>query len=218
MDNKKKIFIQRYNDRRIDKIILYDNNSCEIQFNNGIVKALPFSCDSVYCSQYGVPLSTDGSIILFSNWENGLTAYHIDKETILWRYKKSRITKVFICLGYVVAIRYGKSIVKLDLNTGEVCSMIQSATIEKAFALTERYLLTDSIKGNVAIIDVMAFCIMKKYRKLIVNPNNCLSIVINNAFLSNNNVVIVGFEEYPEGNINNRSKSVFERIIDPAFI
>ena len=96
--------------------------------------------------------------------------------------------------------------------------MIQSATIEKAFALTERYLLTDSIKGNVAIIDVMAFCIMKKYRKLIVNPNNCLSIVINNAFLSNNSVVIVGFEEYPEGNINNRSKSVFERIIDPAFI
>ena len=214
----KKIYVQQYDDPRIDQIILYEDNTCEIQFKNGFTKPLPISCDSVYCSQYGIALSNDGTILLFSSWENGLTAYHIDKETVLWHYQKTRITKVFVYSGYTVAIRNGHSIVKLDLFTGEVCGEIRSATIEKAFALDEQYLLIDSFKGYVSIADVRDFFVVKNYRESTVNPNNCLSIVIRDAFLSNNRVVITGFEEYPERNINDRSKKAFERVIDNAFM
>ena len=41
------------------------------------------------------------------------------------------------------------------------------------------------------------------------------SIVNNNAFLSDNSVVIAGFEEYPERDINNRSIKSLKELLTP---
>lgn len=143
-----------------------------------------------------------------------MTAYCIEKESVMWHYNSTQITKVFVFSQFVIAIRSGRSIIKLDIHNGRVIEEIVSTSIENAFYLDREHLLVDSIRGKVCIVAVQGLYVLKNYKKQVINPNCCLSLVIQNAFVRDSEIIISGFEEYPYKNIKDTQKYFFDRIID----
>lgn len=211
------VFSQSYCNRRIAQIALYSDHACEISYTDGTGKLLRIPCDPVYLSQYGLPISEDGELLFISSWEDGLTALRTEDGTVVWHHPGGKMTRVFVFLQFVVAVRNGKAIMKFDLATGQVLEEIKSTTIERAFYLRDDYLLVDTVKGRLSVLAVRPLCVVKRYQKQAVNPNGCLSLVIRNAFLRDNTLWIAGFEECPNKNICDEKQYPFERLLDPAF-
>ncbi len=210
-------FSQNYTNLRISRIDLYFDCTYKVSYTDGSSKTLRIPCDPVYLSQYGLPISEDGELLFVSSWEDGLSAWRIADGTIAWRYLCTRMTRVFVFPWFVIGVRCGKAVLKFDLATGQVLEEITSTTIERAFYLRNDCLLVDTIKGKVSVLAVQPLCVIKCYQRQVVNPNDCLSLVIQNASLRDNRLWITGFEEYPNKNICDENNYLFERILDPAF-
>ncbi|MDW7658152.1 MAG: hypothetical protein SCM11_13370 [Bacillota bacterium] len=197
-----------------------NNSSCTIYFCDQTQKHLNIKC-SVYNSQYGIPVTNDGSMLFVGSWEDGLFAYDITSGRVLWRFRPGKIRNIFVHQDYLIAARAYTSVIKVDINSGKLLAEIKSGTLEHIFNLGFQYLFADTMSGKHCIIDVDKMLIVKKYDSKIVNPLSCLSLMIYDAVLQNNEIVISGFEEYPQKTFNSKifaKGDYFSRVIDSEFI
>ena len=196
---------------------LYDNDThkglCTVYYYHEPPRTLSIEC-TIYNRLLGYPVTEDGKTIFVSSWENGLTAYDITNNNILWRFKTTRIKKVTVYSDYVVAVKFGAAILKLDLYTGEVLDQMKSSTIEISWELQSPYILVDTFRGKLSIIDTKKMSVAKAYKEKTINPNNCCSLLIQKVNANNNALIISGLEEYPHWDYAITGKSPFERIID----
>lgn len=211
------VYSKEYQNSKIERILLYPIGLCEVQYKNGSRKTIPISGDPAYYVRYGLPLSDDGRFLFVSSRENGLSAYDLENACVLWRYQATKITNVFVFPSFVVALQQGTSLVKLDLQSGQLLDELKSADIEHTFLLNNQYLLADSIGGNVCAVDIERFQVEKSYRKDEVNPNQCLNLMITDATLTDREITISGFEADPGGNTAATTQMSFTRILDSDF-
>ena len=121
---------------------------------------------------------------------------------------------VVVYSNYVIAAVYQGAIVKIDINTGEILSIISSGTIEYTRELKAPYIIVDRIKGRLAIVDTNEMTVAKAYKNKIVNPNNCGCILIQDYSIKNNTLSISGVESYPNHDFRIRGEERFIRVID----
>jgi hypothetical protein len=194
------------------------NGSCTVHFYEKPPKKLNIGCSS-YNRQYGIPVSEDGRTLFISNWETGLFAYDIMSGSVVWHLKDCKITSIVVCQTYVVTQKFGTSIIKLDIGSGEILSEIKSGTIETQFFLNGSYILVNSIKGKLVVVDTDKMTVVKKYNPKVVNPSNSLSILIQNAVLDGNRLSIAGLEDDGQGaSLGIINQRAFARVIDTNFI
>ena len=210
------VLLQNHSNLKVKQTTLYEDQTCDIIYRDGTVRTIRVHCDLPYILQYGMPVSFDGDLLFTSSWEDGLVATRITDGTVAWRCPGTRMTRVFVYEQFLIAVRMGISIIKIDLFTGQVMEELKSTTIDRAFYLNEDYLLVQSIKGKVSVLSSRQLNVVKSYKKQAVNPRQCLSFVIRDAFLRDNRLVISGFEEYPNRSLENNGTDSFERIIDGA--
>lgn len=206
-------FIEYLDHEFVEKICCSYDDSCVVHYYDRPPQKLLIECSS-YNSQYGYPVSEDGRMLFVSSWENGLTAYDIATNKILWRYKRSRITAVYVYETYVAAVRYGEAILKLDLHTGEVLEQMRSGTIECSWELQAPYILVETFRGKLSVIDTEKMSVAKAYKEKVVNPNHCLSLILKYIQVENNTLTILGVEEYPNWDDTLKGQKRFTRVID----
>ena len=212
-------FVEIIENAGIEKIECKYNGICTIYFYEGPPVELNVGC-SAFNSQYGIPISEDGTRIFVGSWEKGLSAYDISSGALLWRFKPGRIRNIFVHSKFVIVSRAYASVVKIDIKTGKMLAEIKSGTLERIFDLGGPYIFADTISGKHCIIDVEKMVLVKKYTSKVVNPFGCLSLMIRNAVLQDNEVSIVGTEEYPKKTFDPKNMAggkAFLRIIDPCF-
>ena len=135
---------QRYDNPLVKEIRLLhmhpDNDDkgdcCEVIFIDGSSVIHKLNNSSVYTSQYGVPLSADGSVMYVSDWYHGLTAYDTRSGNQLWRIKKSHIRMTQLFSDFGVTVQYGKALIQFDCKSGEILNTIDSRQIEDMFYLS----------------------------------------------------------------------------------
>ena len=201
---------------------MYDGK-CTVYFRDKTTKELDVGCDS-YNSQYGIPLSEDGSKLFVGSWakdfggnKKGLHAYDINSGALLWRVNEGKIRHIFVYTNYLIALKAYACIFKIDIDSGAILGQIKSGTIENIFNLGFPYVLADTMSGKLSVIDVEKMLIVRKYSTKTVNPFECLSCVIREAVLNDNKLTIYGFEEYPNKNYDISGSNEFCRIIDTDF-
>lgn len=185
----------------------YLGGLCSVYFRNGTIRSL-VTVATGYNSQFGVPVSLDGKILFVSSWETGLHAYDIDTGEKLWHFKSTRIKAVYVSETHVTAIRYGESILVLDITEGSKLKELRSSTIECSYELHSPYVLVDTYKGKFSVINVDSMSIVKSYPKSVTNPRKAISFMVREASLSGSVLSISGLE-------NQRS---FCRVIDSTFL
>ena len=182
--------------------------------------------EPVYSGQYGMPVSEDGSKIFVGFWEKayegekrGLQAYDIESDSLLWRLNEGKIRNLFVYSDYLIATQADASVLKVDINTGEILGQVRSGAIERSFDLGYPYIMVDSIGNKLGVVDVEKMEVVKKYdkyRSKILNPSNCRSLVIQSAQLQDNILTVSGFEGSPPGRYD-LDDEPFSRVIDPNF-
>lgn len=212
-------FVERIENAVVEKIVFRYNSTCTVYFHDKPSRELNIECSS-YNSQYGIPISEDETKLFVGSWEKGLCAYDIVSGELLWRFKPGKIRNIFVYSKFLIVSRAYSSVVKIDIETGEMIENIKSGTLEHIFDLGFPYIFADTISGKHCIIDIEEMAVVKKYGSKIVNPFDCLSLMIANAIRQQNVITILGIEEYPKKmfcpKVASKGKS-FLRVIDSDF-
>ena len=198
---------------------------CTIHFYHKPPKELRnVNFDSGYNSQYGIPISEDGSKLFVGHWEKtldgskrGLEAYDTESGALLWRLHEGKIREIFVYSTYLIALQAGGAVFKAGIDSGEVLGQIKSGTIEQQFELDSPYTLVNAIKGKLSVLDTEKMAVLKTYSPKTVNPSNCLSALIQNVSLQDDVLTISGIEEYPDGDFSMPEGRAFSRVIDSSF-
>ena len=162
---------------------------------------------SSYNAQYGLPVSNDGTVIFAGTWERGIFAYDIITGMLLWRYPKGKARTMIISNEDLIVARANSSVFRLNIHSGQKSDLeIKSRTIENIFPLSNKQFFLKYYRGNCCVVNCKDFSIEHIFSKSEINPHNCLSLLINEVEIdSKNNVLIKGFEDYPNGLFNTHS-------------
>lgn len=213
-------FWQHLNHQTILKIWCdYETKLVTIFYKTGQIKTIDIDID-VYNSQYGVTVTEDGAKIIIGSWEKkkGLRCYKVENGDMLWHLQLPKIRSVILFDDYLSVVQGGKSLMKVSLETGEILAEIKSSTIEKQFLLFDSYIFLSTLKGKNCVFDTQSMRKIKDYPNSLINPNDCLSIIINDVEYCGT-VKIIGFEEYAHGTYEKEHRPMpYERIIDMNFM
>jgi len=216
-------FVQTVENGIVERVSCKYNDFCVVHFYDRPPKKLSVILNS-YHSQYGIPVSNDGRKLFIGYWEKrlddfkkGLQAYDIESGSMIWRVNEEKIRSIFVYSDYLVTVSASNSILKINIDSGEVLGQIKSTTIEIAYDLGFPYVAVDTISGKLSIIDVENMLVVKAYSKKTVNPSNCLSCVIQDVIRKDNMLTVIGFEDYPQMNYSSSDQKDFNRIIDTSF-
>lgn len=212
-------FLQKYKHPYISEIQFYmDGNTCKILFRDGLEVVKPFQFEAVYLSQFGAPLSEDGRTLLISDWEKGLMAYDIEVGSLRWQFKSPRIAKTLVYKSFVIAVKRYDSLIMFDIETGDILKRLKSSSIEAMFSLTEKMVLVNSLRGKVSVVDISTLEIVKTFSPKEINPNDCLSLIINDVYLQDGNIILCGFEGCAHRNPSDSHVVKYQRSLPATFL
>lgn len=186
------------------------DGTCKVFYSDGTAKEVTVRTD-IYNTQYGIPVSEDGTILFVGNWDDGIWAIDINTNMLLWHIRQKKVRKIFAYNQYITALKQGSSIFKIDIETGKILEEIRSPTIENYFKIDNQRVLVDRIKGKLSVFNTQKMVVEKTFSGEVVNPNNCLAQVIRKAFSVDGEIYISGFEYYAQGNRNNSERMNFIR-------
>lgn len=212
-------FLQIIEKSGVEKIVCKYDGICTVYFYDRPPLQLNIGCSS-FNAQYGIPISEDGGKLFVGSWEMGLCAYDIMSGRLLWKFRSGRIRNILVYPNFLIVSRAHSSVVKVDIKTGKQLSEIRSGTLERIFKLDASFVFADTMSGKHSIIDIENMRVVKRYLSKTINPNNCLSLMIRDVVLQENVVTIIGLEEYPRKNFEQRTivrSRPFSRIIDENF-
>lgn len=191
------------------------DHSCKVKYLSTKEVVCHVDIDG-YNSQYGTPVDPSGKYILIGHWDyhDGLCCYDIHSDTLMWRKKLSKIRAIFTEKDYVIVTQASTAIHKLDLKTGEILGEIKSSSIENAHRIDCSHILVSWIKGKIGIIDIDTLEICKLYPQKVINPNDCLLQYTLNAYYENGQLILDGFEMYPNRIYQENAERIyFKRIL-----
>lgn len=215
---------QKYDNPLVQEIRLlyyYEKNDskgdcCEVIFCDGTSVIHKLNNESGYTRQYGVPLSDDGTIMYICDWYKGLTAYDTRSGKELWRINKPHIRMTQLFQDFGVTLQSAEALIQFDLQTGTVLTEIggkECIEMDRMFFLKDELVLIYRYHESACIVDCRTMTIAKRIDPRILDPYKCLSFVLLNTYVKDNQVIAVGWESGARTEIKFRPKHNFERVI-----
>lgn len=210
-------FIEYLDHPHVEKVICTYDGQCTVCYHSTPPKTLHIE-EALYNCESGIPISDDGKLLFECSWENGLTAYDIETNEVAWRFKRTRIKDAIAYPSYVITARYGKAVLKFHDKTGEMIGEINSGTIETIWELRSPYILVKIIRGKLSVVNTETMTVVKAYKENTINPNHCLSLLIQGCQLKDNALWIYGIERYANYDDTAENPTPYARVIDDDFL
>lgn len=195
-----------------------DSGRCTVFFRDGSTASFAWKWERYHVYVYGLCFSEDGKILYTGDWYKGLYAIDSRSGETLWHYRPAKIRGIYVFPGYLLALRYGSSLVKLDLHTGELLGELTGRSLEHCWRLDGGHVLLDSRNGRLCAVDTETLETVKTYRisgaGSLVNPRDCLALAIRKAWLEAGKLYISGFEKYPGRDPSAEDSTQFVRELD----
>lgn len=195
--------------RRVE--LLYDSGLCTILFRDGTSSSFLHDWEAYHVAYYGLSFTRDGKTVFTGSWEKGVYALDTASGKIIWHYRCTKIRELFAFSNYLVAMRFGDSLCKIDSTAGTLLGRLSGSAFESCWRLDDKHILIESKYGKLCVIDTDLMQIVHKYGAQVFNPNGCIGLVIQNAWKKNGSVMISGIEEYDTAGNKYREKQLFER-------
>lgn len=195
--------------RRVE--VLYDSGQCTILFRDGTSSSFLHDWEAYHVAYYGLSFTRDGKTVFTGSWEKGVYALDTASGKIIWHYRCTKIRELFAFSNYLVAMRFGDSLCKIDSTAGTLLGRLSGSAFESCWRLDDKHILIESKYGKLCVVDTDLMQIVHKYGAQVFNPNGCIGLVIQNAWKKNGSVMISGIEEYDTAGNKYREKQLFER-------
>ena len=191
--------------------LLYDSGLCTILFRDGTSSSFLHDWEAYHVAYYGLSFTRDGKTVFTGSWEKGVYALDTASGKIIWHYRCTKIRELFAFSNYLVAMRFGDSLCKIDSTAGTLLGRLSGSAFESCWRLDDKHILIESKYGKLCVVDTDLMQIVHKYGAQVFNPNGCIGLVIQNAWKKNGSVMISGIEEYDTAGNKYREKQLFER-------
>jgi len=205
-------FAETFQQGDIAQIMFFYGGTCEIRYQDGSAAVLSVPT-SPYNSQYGVPVSSDGSMLFVADWDAGVSTYAVMSGRKIWSVSEKRIRNIDVFNGYIVMVKYNAALLKADELTGKQITQLKGR-FSHSFRIDDSHLLLETNSGTLCLVNTDELTIVKRYLQRVCNPEKFLSWCIQGAFVKDGKLSIYGFEQYPQGDYSNPEKHDFERVID----
>jgi hypothetical protein len=177
---------------------------------------------SGFTSQFGLPISGDGKIVIVNVMYQGLYAYGTFTGEQLWKTRGGKFRHIFSVGDEFVVLRDSESLSKRRFSDGALIAELRNRYFVTAKGVDNRYVLIKNMTSGfcLGLVDMLSMQIVKQYAGEILNPRHCYSVIIQDAFTKENQLFISGVEDYPGGSggtydSKNPQRERFERVIDP---
>lgn len=167
----------------------------------------------VFNQQYGIPLSLDGTKMYVGNWEKGLFCYETSGGKLLWKKGPGRVRTILIKDSYLIVEMGGRGIYKRDSNTGELLSEYKISFCDEMLYLGNDSILVDPRKGYYRVLKIPELELIHQIHWSLLNPNECLSFSILDAWFIDCYLVIEGWERHKNRNPDDEETNHFKRKI-----
>ncbi len=187
--------------------------TCTVQYADGSTRTHMIGC-TVFNAQYGIPVSDDGQVLFVTSWEHGLRAVDAASGETRWQYPQSGLAQLILSGDRIFAHRLSKSLIALDAQTGAVSATLPLHDSDGIALLSPNRGLAWSNGGRARLIDLDTVTIARRYTGHEINPNRCLSVLIQSAAIEDDRLVLRGIECYPNGDYANATDYPFRRTIE----
>jgi len=196
--------------------------TCTIHFHNKPPKEFDnIDFCTAYNSQYGIPVSEDGSKLFVGSWEweKGLQAYDTEMGELLWRIRQGKSRNVFVYSDYIIVLKDLKYIYKVDIASGKILGEIKCYDGTELLDLGAPYIAINRPVGNLTIVDTNQMTVIKKYGGKILNPSKHLSLYIDEVSIKDNKLIISGSEPAGDGSLRHfKDKVIDEALFEDSTI
>lgn len=196
--------------------VRFDNDGfCQIiSKTNKVLSEFQTVCSPPYNHQYGVPISNDGKFIFIGNWEKGLFCYSVYNGNLVWKQKPGKVRNIITTSDMLLVEVCDKGIQKRAVDTGDLISEIKMKNIQFLHAISENEIFTGYIKNKYFIYEIPSLYEKYSISEAVLNPNKCFSFNILKSIKENGNLLIAGWEQYPNMNYQINGITNFERTIE----
>lgn len=198
----------------VERVVCKYGENATVIFCNHPPKELKIVECSSYQSQFGTPVSHDGNTLFVSSWEKGLYAYDIPSGKLLWRLKGARMTEISVYPSYLVVLQSDKAIHKIDISDGQLLATIKSGTILRHYKLIDSFVLVNSVRGKLSLLDTKQMEIIKQYSKKIFDPANYPATLLRAELHKNQLIIHGGLDQ----SIDVNGWTAFQRVIDENLV
>ena len=117
-----------------------------------------------YGFPYGVPISDDGNVYYVPGWQNGLRAYRVDGNLLLWKSKIKHCRDILVYQDTLLTISGDNTLVKLSSKTGCVFDTMQtSPNKDRLYDCSPDYCLVFLPDHNWGIVNKNTFQIVQRW-------------------------------------------------------
>lgn len=191
----------------------YERNSIKVNFYDGSSIELDLDVLTPYQEQYGILLSIDEKYVFVQDWDAGVFCYSIHDKSLIWKNKKKKCEYLMANDDALFAFIRRKGIVKFNLVTGEI---IEEYKLPAEFfcQIDNDFFFIGPIKKKWFVMSVRDMTVLYEIPDRRVNPQNCISFIVNTAYIQDKKLIISGFEQTEEEMFRTEEMRNYEYTID----
>ena len=117
-------------------------------------------------------------------------------------------------LHHLTKVLRGKVGMKIDISDGQLLATIKSGTILRHYKLIDSFVLVNSVRGKLSLLDTKQMEIIKQYSKKIFDPANYPATLLRAELHKNQLIIHGGLDQ----SIDVNGWTAFQRVIDENLV
>ena len=171
-------------------------NEIVIQFRSGETYKWETKYINGYnIGQFGIAVSTDGTMVFAQTWENGLFCFNAKTGERIWRTKSRRgITNIFVGDTTITAQLHDYAMHLIDIKTGEVIQEKRPCTAWGFTTLDNQHIVCQVTARKWEIIDAETLEVKETFTHKEFTGNHTDFCINHISLRENGNIRVAGFQ------------------------
>jgi len=145
--------------------------------------------------QFGIAVSTDGTMVFAQTWENGLFCFNAKTGERIWRTKSRRgITNIFVGDSTITAQLHDYAMQLIDIKTGEVIQEKRPSTAWGFTSLDSRHIVCQVTSRKWEIIEAETLEVKETFTHKEITGNHTDFCINHISLCENGNIRVAGFQ------------------------
>lgn len=195
-------------------VTFQENGRCRVFDNHGdVVNEFDTDWKPAYNRQYDTPVSVEHNLLFVPSWEKGVSAYDLRDGSMAWRKGPGKVRQMVVSGGLLVSGIFGRGIIVRDMVSGNPEHEMKMTSVEDVFYLGDGLALIGPRRSSFYVVSLPELNIVQEVDRRILNPDRCLSHILNNVWVNDRSLVISGWEEFPDMDHTVSGRRDFRRCI-----
>jgi hypothetical protein len=195
----------------VAKVTFDASGLCQVLTGDGVIASFPTVYTLAFNRQYPPPTSPDGRVLYVGSWESGLYCYSLPRGELLWRMGPGKVRRIFPLADKVVIEMADRGVYVRDQARGDLVAKVAMSGISFLELISSQFVFAGPLRRRYLLLDALNLSEVGSVKESQLNPDGCLSFVVQRVREEIDGLLVEGFEEYPFGNSEAKGVRTFSR-------